>query len=224
MVFLVERWAINTLAIPVLIMGASGSGKTYSMHTLPNDSYGLIECQKTMLSFAGGKKFGRTKDFKTLEAMIEKYIEKGAKLIVIDDFGYCITDLYIRHSYGKEKYRDQFEIYKEIGATTYHFIDFLNNVGTDDTFIYLTMHTDTNDLGDIIPSTIGKLLNEKVNLLGMFNLVVLSQNKGGEYNFIVGGQAPAKTCGAFEQDVLPNDMLTLDTGFRKFIGAKPIGE
>jgi len=34
------------MAVPVLILGASGSGKTYSLRTMPQDSYGLVECEK----------------------------------------------------------------------------------------------------------------------------------------------------------------------------------
>ena len=34
------------MAVPILILGASGSGKTYSLRTMPPDSYGLVECEK----------------------------------------------------------------------------------------------------------------------------------------------------------------------------------
>ena len=182
------------MAVPVLVLGASGSGKTYSLRTMPQDSYGLVECEKTMLSFRGGKKFARTKDF-----------------------GYCITDIYMRGSWGDEKYRDQFEVYKEIAGRVYRFIEFLNNL-PDEKIVYLTMHTDTDAMGNIVPATVGKLLNEKVNLLGMFNIVILCELNAGEHQFVVANKGPAKSCGAFTDDVIPNDIFTLDCGIRNFLG------
>lgn len=204
------------MAVPVLILGASGSGKTYSLRTMPQDSYGLVECEKTMLSFRGGKKFARTKDFGELEHIVSVYADHFPA-VVVDDFGYCITDIYMRGSWGDEKYRDQFEVYKEIAGRVYRFIEFLNDL-PDEKIVYLTMHTDTDVMGNVVPATVGKLLNEKVNLLGMFNIVILCELNGGEHQFVVANKGPAKSCGAFNDDVIPNDIFTLDCGIRNFLG------
>ena len=203
------------MAIPVLVLGPSGSGKTYSLRNLPNDSYGLIECEKTMLPFKGGKKFARTKDFNALSSIVTKYAEKYP-IVVVDDFGYCITDIYMRGSWGDDKYRDQFEVYKEIAGRVYRFIEFVNDL-PGDVIVYLVMHTDVDAQGSIVPATVGKLLNEKVNLLGMVNVVVLAEASGGEYRFIVDGKPPAKSCGAFESAEQPNDIAVIDAGLREFV-------
>ena len=203
------------MAIPVLVLGPSGSGKTYSLRNLPNDSYGLIECEKTMLPFKGGKKFARTKDFNALSSIVTKYAEKYP-IVVVDDFGYCITDIYMRGSWGDDKYRDQFEVYKEIAGRVYRFIEFVNDL-PGDVIVYLVMHPDVDAQGNIVPATVGKLLNEKVNLLGMVNVVVLAEASGGEYRFIVDGKPPAKSCGAFESAEQPNDLAVIDAGLREFV-------
>lgn len=203
------------MAIPVLVLGPSGSGKTYSLRNLPNDSYGLIECEKTMLPFKGGKKFARTKDFNALSSIVTKYAEKYP-IVVVDDFGYCITDIYMRGSWGDDKYRDQFEVYKEIAGRVYRFIEFVNDL-PGDVIVYLMMHTDVDAQNNIVPATVGKLLNEKVNLLGMVNVVVLAEASGGEYRFIVDGKPPAKSCGAFESAEQPNDLSVIDAGLREFV-------
>ena len=136
------------MAIPVLVLGPSGSGKTYSLRNLPNDSYGLIECEKTMLPFKGVKKFARTKDFNALSSIVTKYAEKYP-IVVVDDFGYCITDIYMRGSWGDDKYRDQFEVYKEIAGRVYRFIEFVNDL-PGDVIVYLMMHTDVDAQGNIV--------------------------------------------------------------------------
>ena len=204
------------MAVPVLILGPSGTGKTYSLRNLPNDSYGLIECEKTMLPFKGGKKFARTKDFGELQAIVKAYAERYP-IVVVDDFGYCITDIYMRGSWGDEKQRDQFEVYKEIAGRTYRFIEFVNDL-PGEVIVYLIMHTDTDSQGNIVPATVGKLLNEKVNLVGMVNVVILAESSGGEYRFIVDGKPPAKSCGAFTSGEQPNDLAVIDKGLREFMG------
>lgn len=197
-------------------MGPSGTGKTYSLRTMPIDSYGLIEVEKTALSFRNGKKFARTKRFPELTQMVTAYADHYPA-VVVDDFGYCITDIYMRGSWGEEKYRDQFEVYKEIAGRVYRFIETLNDL-PDSKLIYLTMHTDVDAAGNVVPATVGKLLNEKVNLVGMFNFVVLAEAQGDEHRFVVANKGPAKSCGAFEEDSIPNDLLALDTGIREFLG------
>lgn len=203
------------MAVPVFILGQSGAGKTYSLRNLPNDSYGLIECEKTMLPFKGGKKFARTKDFNALSSIVSKYAEKYP-IVVVDDFGYCITDIYMRGSWGDDKYRDQFEVYKEIAGRVYRFIEFVNDL-PGEVIVYLVMHTDVDAQNNIVPATVGKLLNEKVNLLGMVNVVILAEASGGEYRFIVDGKPPAKSCGAFDSAEQPNDLAVIDAGLREFI-------
>ncbi len=204
------------MAVPVLILGPSGSGKTYSLRNIPNDKYGLIECEKTMLPFKGGKKFARTKDFGQLAQYVKAYSEK-CPVVVVDDFGYCITDIYMRGSWGDERYRDQFEVYKEIAGRVYRFIEFVNDL-PGEVIVYLVMHTDVDAQNNIVPATVGKLLNEKVNLLGMVNVVILAEASGGEYRFIVDGKPPAKSCGAFAEAEQPNDLSIIDKGLREFLG------
>lgn len=203
------------MGVPVLILGPSGAGKTYSLRSLPNNEYGLIETVKTMLPFKGGKQFARTKDFQAVEAIVTKYAERY-KVVVVDDFGYLITDLYMRHSWGDEKYRDQYEVYKEIAGRVYRFIEFCNNL-PEEVIVYLVMHTDVDSAGNTVPATVGKLLNEKINLLGMVNVVILAESSGGEYRFIVDGKPPAKSCGAFASAEQPNDLAVIDAGLREFI-------
>lgn len=200
------------MAIPVLILGASGTGKTYSLRNIPNEEYGLVECEKTMLPFRGGKKFARTKDFQKLRTYIKKFAEK-APIVVVDDFGYCVTDLFMKHISD----RDQYGVYKLIAAEVYNTVEFINNM-PGDVIVYITMHTDSDAFNNIVPKIMGKMVNEKIDLIGMMNVVLLCDVVEGEHSFIVGGKPPAKSCGAFDSDVLPNDLAAVDAGLREFLG------
>jgi hypothetical protein len=151
-----------------------------------------------------------------LQDVVRQYAERYP-IVVVDDFGYCITDIYMRGSWGDEKYHDQYEVYKEIAGRVYRFIEFLNDL-PGEVIVYLTMHTDVDASGNTIPATVGKLLNEKVNLVGMFNVVVLCESAGAEHRFVVANKPPAKSCGAFDEDEMPNDLMSLDVGLREFVG------
>ena len=200
------------MAIPVLILGASGTGKTYSLRNIPNDQYGLIECEKNMLPFRGGKKFARTKDFEQLRAFIKTYAEK-VPIVVVDDFGYCVTDLFMKHISD----RDGYAVYKQIASEVYNTIEFINDLPYE-AIVYIIMHTDNDAFNNIIPKIMGKMVNEKIDLIGMMNVVLLCEIVEGEHSFIVAGKPPAKSCGAFDKDVLPNDLVAIDAGLREFVG------
>lgn len=201
------------MGVPVLILGPSGSGKTYSLRNLPKDSYGLIECEKTMLPFRGGKKFARTKDFGQLRGIIGEYA-KRYDTVVVDDFGYCVTDMFIHRINDK----DQFAIYKAIAAEVYNTVEFVNDL-PQNVVVYITMHTDSDAFNNIIPKLMGKMVNEKIDLLGMVNVCLLCEVVDGEHVFIVDGKPPAKCCGIFDEAKLPNDLKLVNDGIRAYIGA-----
>lgn len=201
------------MGVPVLILGPSGSGKTYSLRNLPKDSYGLIECEKTMLPFRGGKKFARTKDFGQLRGIIGEYA-KRYDTVVVDDFGYCVTDMFIHRINDK----DQFAIYKAIAAEVYNTVEYVNDL-PQDVVVYITMHTDSDAFNNIIPKLMGKMVNEKIDLLGMVNVCILCEVVDGEHVFIVDGKPPAKCCGIFDEEKLPNDLKLVNDGIRAYIGS-----
>ena len=93
------------MALPVLIMGRSGSGKTYSLKNFTADEIGVISVEKGRLPFKSDitvvkvPKYGASKeppkDYATLNrgkyAWIENIITKStAKSIAIDDSQYCL--------------------------------------------------------------------------------------------------------------------------------------
>ena len=83
---------------------------------------------------------------------------------------YCVTDLFIKHIGDK----DQYSIYKNIAAEVYYTVEFINELPSD-VIVYITMHTDSDAFNNIIPKLMGKMVNEKIDLLGMVNVCVLSE-------------------------------------------------
>ena len=140
---------------------------------------------------------------------------------MVDDFGYLITDTYMRYSYGDEKLRDQYEVYKIIGAKVYNLIISLMEDGFDNRIVYMTMHIDRDNFGGIEPATVGKMLNEKIKLIGMFTIAIMAVANGDDYKFVTNGQPLKSPPEMFERE-MPNDLKMVDTTIRDYWGMAPI--
>ena len=53
----------------------------------------------------------------------------------------------------------------------------------EDKIVYFIMHEDKNEFGESRPKTIGKLLDDKVCIEGLFTIVLHAISEGGEYKF-----------------------------------------
>ena len=85
--------------------------------------------------------------------------------------------------------------------------------------VYFMMHEDKNDAGDIKPKTIGKLLDEKVCIEGMFTIVLRTDIEDGKYIFKThsDGKDVTKTpIGMFKEDTIENDLKYVDGIIRKY--------
>ncbi|MBQ1570197.1 MAG: AAA family ATPase, partial [Clostridiales bacterium] len=94
------------MALPVLIIGKSGSGKTYSLKKFSPEEVGIISVEKGRLPFKSNlkvikiPKFENSEDIKTSAQLstarysyIEQVIKKAkCKAIVIDDSQYLLAD------------------------------------------------------------------------------------------------------------------------------------
>ena len=207
------------MSIPVLILGEPGSGKSSSMRGFAEDELGVIQTIAKPLPFRNNLKVARSRNFEQVRSWL--LATKKYRAMVVDDFGYLITDTYMRYSHGPEKLRDQYEVYKIIGGEVYNLINALNEDGQDERVVYLMMHVERDSFGHIEPATVGKMLNEKVKLVGMFTIVLMATSEGGDYRFITNGQPLKSPEGMFPQE-MPNDLKAVDTAIREFWGMDPL--
>lgn len=201
------------MSVPVLIIGEPGSGKSYSLREFKRGEIGVFQTIKKPLPFRNDLEVAASRRFEQITAWLSN--DTTHKALIIDDFGYLITDTYMRFSHGPERKRDQFEVYKDIGADTYNLITGLMDDGRDDRIVYMTMHVERDQQGRIEPATVGKLLNEKVKLLGMFTIVLMAESDAEGYRFVTNGQPLKSPPGMFEQTI-PNDLKAVDSTIREY--------
>lgn len=217
------------MALPVLIMGRSGSGKTYSLKNFQPDEVGIISVEKGRLPFRSELKVARipkwfddAKDYATLNrakyAWICKVIEKSNfKSIVIDDSQYLlVNELFDR---AAEKGYDKFV---QMAANFRNLIHSINELEDDDKIVYFLHHTETDSDGREKTKTIGKMLDEKLTVEGCFDIVIYCQ----DHKFITqaNGQSTAKTPeGMFDLEI-PNDLKAVDVAIREYYGMNQMKE
>lgn len=214
------------MALPVLIMGRSGSGKTYSLKNFKPNEVGVISVEKGRLPFrseikvAKIPKYGEgTEDAQSYGAINRaKYawlmntIEKvKTKSIVIDDSQYLLVNELFDRAY--EKGYDKFV---QMAANFRELIHFINELDQPDKIVYFLHHTDTDADGREKAKTIGKMLDEKLTVEGCFDIVIYCE----DHKFFTqsNGQSTAKTPEDMFELEIPNDLKFVDEKIREYYG------
>lgn len=211
------------MAIPVLLIGKSGTGKTTSLRNCAGQDFNLINVLKKPLPFKGHIPTAQTDDYATIMKSI--YATK-AKSIVIDDAGYLITNQFMRN-HGSGTGNQVFAMYNEIADNFWNLIQYIINTVQKDKIVYVIMHEEVSDNGDIKPKTIGKLLDEKISIEGMFTIVLRSVYQDNKYQFVtqsIDGSVAKSPIGLFKEKYIDNDLLLVDQAIREYYEIKPIKE
>ena len=83
------------------------------------------------------------------------------------------------------------------------------------------MHDQKNDYGDIKPKTIGKLLDDKVCVEGMFTICLRSIVQDGRFVFRTrsdGFDVTNTPIGLFDTEEIDNDLAFVDEKIRNYYG------
>ena len=212
------------MAIPVLVIGRSGSGKTYSLKNFTADEVGIISVEKGRLPFKSNlktvripKEFGE--DINTYAKLnvaryswIEMVIRKSkAKSIVIDDSQYLlVNELFDR---SKEKTYDKFT---DMARNFRDLIHYINELEDEEKIVYFLHHSELDSDGREKVKTIGKMLDEKLTVEGCFDIVLYCQDH--KFFTQANGMSTAKSPeGMFELEI-PNDLKAVDTAIRDYYG------
>lgn len=208
------------MGIPVLIIGKSGSGKSTSLRNFSESELGLINVSKKPLPFR--KRFEsilNTDDYETIAKAIKQTTKHS---IVIDDAGYLIVNMFMRGHSSAGAGNAVFAFYNKVGDTFWALVEMVKML-PEDKIVYFIMHEDKNEFGDVKPKTIGKILDEKVCLEGMFTIVLRALKSNDKYIFRTqsDGLDVSKTpMGMFEKEEIENDLKNVDEQIRTYYGLK----
>ena len=203
------------MGLPILVLGESGSGKTYSIRNFDPEEVGVFAVEKSILPFR--KKFKVAKHA-TYE-MIMKFFKSDKctlKTFIIDDSQYLLVnemfDKAKDSGYGK---------FTDIALHFRNLIHYINHNMPDDVIVYFLHHTEQDsNTGRIKAKTVGKMLDNQLTVEGCFSIVLLTQVEGTEHFFITqsDGYTTAKSPEEMFDLRIPNDLKMVDDAVREYYG------
>lgn len=209
------------MGTPVLIMGKSGSGKSTSLRNFGENEILLINVSRKPLPFR--KRFNtaiNTDQYSEIARAMTKLNCENPKVktVVIDDAGYLITNMFMRGHSAKGVGNAIFGFYNDIADRFWRMIDYIYTL-PQDVIVYILMHEECNDMGEYKPKTIGKILDEKVCLEGMFTIVLRCITQDGKHYFKTktdGTDVSKSPPDMFSSELIDNDLKAVDTAIREY--------
>jgi hypothetical protein len=214
------------MSIATLILGDSGSGKTTSLRNLDPNKVLLIQTLKKSLPF-------QSKEWKAWDSttktgsifcsdnsdVIMKVLSLcpsyGKEIIIIDDFQYLMANEFMRMA--DIKGYDKFTM---IAKHAWEVVKAANDL-PESIRVYFLSHSVTDDFGKVRAKTIGKMLDDKIVLEGMFTNVLRAAIDNDNHVFITknhGGDTVKAPMGLFKEDMISNDLLLVDNAICEFEG------
>lgn len=202
------------MGIPVFIMGESGSGKSCSLRNFNEQDVGIFNVASKPLPF---RKKLKVINGATYQTIINSLAKANLKRYVIDDSQYLLAFEFFDKAkdtgYGK---------FTDLALNFKSLIDYVIKETPSDCIVYFLHHTETTDNGKIKAKTIGKLLDEKLTVEGLFSIVLLAKTDGKRYYFETqsDGYTTAKSPMEMFDREIDNDLAFVDKTIREYYELK----
>jgi len=198
----------------VLVLSASGTGKSSSLRNLKKEEAAVILCS--------GKDLPFKHDLPTMvpKTYIDIFnaIDKSEKpIVVIDDVNYMMSFEEMNRATEKG-----FEKFTQMATNMFQLFKHIIDKKSDQVF-YVFGHKADDDDGQVRLKTTGKMLSEKIVLEGLVDIVLTGEITDGQFQFRVrtDGTGVKSPLGMFKEPVVENDLRIVDDAVRDFYDIKP---
>lgn len=197
----------------VLILGDSGTGKSASLRNFNPDEVLVINAAGKPLPFKNHFETVTPKFEHLTQDVLDAMDKTDKKVIVIDDAQYIMSFQYMRRikENGWDKWNDiQGDFFNIIKAVDYM---------PDDVIVYFLSHIQRDDEGREKIKTMGKMLDEKITIEGLFTTVLKTAVKDGQYFFLTqnsGMDTVKSPIGMFPSYAIDNDLKYVDEKIRNY--------
>lgn len=164
------------MGIPVLIMGESGSGKSASLRHFEPGEVGIFNIASKPLPF---RKKLPVANGATYSTIFKGLTDPKLKTYIIDDSQYLLAFEFFDRAkeVGYEKFTN-------IALNFRNLIKFVVTNTPSDCIVYFLHHTEETGAGKTKAKTIGKMLDEKLTVEGLFSIVLQCVADGTTHKFI----------------------------------------
>lgn len=198
------------MGVAVLILGGSGNGKSASLRNVPEDKCLVINVADKPLPFKNHMESVSTDQYPEI---IKQMKLTKKKIIVVDDAQYLMANEFMRRA-GERG----FDKFTEIGQKFWTLIQTVKELQKDVT-VYFLAHIERDQDGNEKIKTIGKLLDEKITIEGMFTIVLKATVSDGVYTFSTqsnGHDTVKSPIGMFPSMLIDNDLWYVDKKIREY--------
>lgn len=198
------------MGIPVLILGESGSGKSTSLRNFEPSEISIFNVAGKPLPFRKKLPKATISDYGKIMACMQKSDKKS---FAIDDSQYLLC--FEMFSHAKET---GYQKFTDMALNFYTLIKFVIDRLPNDVIVYFLHHTETDANGKLKAKTVGKMLDEKLTVEGLFSIVLLCQTDGTRHYFVT--QSDGYTTAKSPMDMfdleIDNDLKFVDTKIREY--------
>lgn len=206
------------MGIPVLILGESGSGKSTALRNFDPAEIGIFNVASKPLPFRKKMMVVNGAGYGTI---LKSLSNPKLKAYAIDDSQYLLAfeffDRAQETGYGK---------FTELALNFRTLIQFVIMNTPPDVIVYFLHHTERRDDGVLKAKTIGKMLDEKLTVEGLFSIVLLCQARQDKHVFVTqsSGISTAKSPMDMFPGEIDNDLKLVDTAIREYWGLNPANQ
>jgi hypothetical protein len=111
-----------------------------------------------------------------------------------------------------------YQKFTNMALNFYNLIQFIIAKTPPDVIVYFLHHTETTADGKVKAKTIGKMLDEKLTVEGLFSIVLMCQTDGVSHKFITqsDGCTTAKSPMEMFDNEIDNDLKFVDAKIREY--------
>lgn len=203
------------MGIAVLVLGASGSGKSTSLRNFEPGEVGVLNVLGKPLPFRKRMETMDNPEYRD----IERYLGSGLKRAwVVDDAGYMMQ----LENFARAREKG-FGKFTEM-AVNFQRVIRAATLAPPDTITYFLMHTELDANGNEKVKTVGKMLDEKFCIEGACPVVIDCRVVDGRHVFVTvnDGTNLAKAPVDSLPDVMDNDLAEVDRLLRDYWGLAPL--
>lgn len=203
------------MGIPILIMGESGSGKSTSLRNFEPNEIGIFNVASKPLPFRKKLPCADAADYPLIFSTLNQH---NLKRYAIDDSQYLLAFEFFAHASEKG-----YEKFTNMALNFSNLIRFVQLNTPPECIVYFLHHVETiyDSMGNkkMKAKTIGKMLDEKLTVEGLFSIVLLCQSdEAGRHYFVT--QANGKSTAKSPMEMFPpeidNDLKLVDKAIREY--------
>ena len=196
-----------------LILGDSGTGKSASLRNFKPEDLLVINCANKPLPFKNRFEAVTPRFDRLTQDVLQAMTSTAKKIIVVDDAQYIMSFQYMRRikESGWDKWND-------IQGDFFNIIKKVDELPADVT-VYFLSHLQRDDEGHEKIKTMGKMLDEKITIEGLFTTVLKTAVKDGQYIFLTqnsGMDTVKSPIGMFPTYAIDNDLAYVDEKIRTY--------